>query len=486
MQIPPRLLAYFFLFGLLTVLTAVGAHSPTAGAHSPIAGAHSPIAGGIAWVESFDDALAKAKAENKPIFIAVNMDGEPVCEELVKRHYRDGKIVTLSGSTVNLFASRFSHKGSGKNCARVGTITCRSHQQVERDVRRDVFKIAPGEPVNAPNHIWLNPDGSVILSVPFMITTGQLEWCMVEAIRKVDPAFEWTLRASARAPRRLIYGDPREGAQGETESKTRGATGGASADPLDREALEEVLDAVKKGSGRGDRGNTARQYFPSLIVTDDKKAIEFIESWFASRWASGRQAERLLHEIGRTSPPSFWEAAAAALSHPDLAMRNEAIVALEQLAEPKSLKALLKQKSSEKEDAAAANLIRAIASVGRGKKSAESLVLRTAARDKKDFMRIHGIIGLVYIEDREKVNDVLVKSLSSDNPGIRAAAAYTIAIRREHDLRDALAIAIEGEKDLTCKTYLGAAAAALRGGGLRLIEGVLREYALDDIVRDRE
>lgn len=467
MQIPPRTVAYALLFCLFAILPAARADA-------------------ILWDASFDAALAKAKAENKPIFIAVNMDGEPVCEELVKRHYCDERIVKLSGSMVNLFASKFSHKGGDKACARAGNIPCRSHQQVERDVRRDVFKIAPGEPVNAPNHIWLGPDGTVLLSVPFMITTGQLEWCMVEAIRKVDPSFEWKLRASARAPRRLIYGDSGDEAQDGAGSEARGRAQGGAAEPLDKKELAEVLDAVRKGSGRGDRGNTARQYFPSLIVTDDKKAIDFVKSWITTRWASGRQGERLLHEIGRTSPPSFWEVAAAALSHSDPAMRNEAIVALEQLAEPNSLKALLKQKSCEKEDTAAANLIRAIASVGRGIKNAESLVLKTAAKDKKHFMRIHAVIGLVYIEDREKVNDLLAKSLSSDNPGIRAAAAYTIALRREHDLRDALTIAIDTEKDLTCKTYLEAAAATLRGGGLRLIEGVLREYALDDIVRDRE
>ncbi len=468
MHIPRCALIPALLFGLVLILPAARADS-------------------IAWESSFDAALEKAKAENKPIFIAINMDGEPVCEELVKRHYRDARIATLSGSTINLFASRFTHTGGAKACARAGNIPCRDHQQVEMDVRRDILKIAPGEPANAPNHIWLGPDGSVLLSVPFMITTGQLEWCMVEAIRKIDPSFAWTLRASARAPNRLIYGDPREKSEdGGGGGNGRGQGRAAPAQPYGKKELAEVLDAIKKGSGRGDRGNTVRQYFPSLIVTDDKKAIDHVKSWISSRWASGRQAERLLHEIGRTSPTSFWEVAAAALSNPDSGMRNEAIVALEQLAEPKSLKALLKQKSCEKEDAAAANLIRAIASVGRGKKSAESLVLKTAAKDKKNFMRINAIIGLVYVEDREKVNALLAKSLAHDNPGIRAAAAYTIAIRREHDLGDALALAIEGEKDLTCKTYLEAAAAALRGGGLRLIQGVLREYALDDIVRDRE
>ena len=97
-------------------------------------------------------------------------------------------------------------------------------------------------------------------------------------------------------------------------------------------------------------------------------------------------------------------------SNPEI--RNEAVVALEQLAEPRSLKVLTKQRSVEKDDAVQASLIRAIASVGRGNRTAETLVLKVAGKDKKDFLRIHALIGLVYVENREKVNALLAKNLT--------------------------------------------------------------------------
>ena len=53
-------------------------------------------------------------------------------------------------------------------------------------------------------------------------------------------------------------------------------------------------------------------------------------------------------------------------------------------------------------------------------------------------------------------------------------------------VQDIYNIALEIEQDLKCKTYLEAAVIALKGGSLNLIEGVLKEYALDEILRDRE
>ena len=431
-------------------------------------------AAGIEWQDSLTAALEAAKAENVPILIAVNMDGERVCEELCKRHYKDSKIVKLSNRMVCLFASKYFHKGGDKACPRAGCIPCAAHQQVEKDVRADILGVAPGEEMIAPNHVLVGPDGKIILSVPYMITTGQLEWCMVEAMRKINPSFKWSLSAAARAPRRVLYG----------EMYKEGEGGGAR--PLSGEELKETLDAIRKGSGRGGRGGTMKQYFPSLIVTDDKDAMKVVSQWLTSRWSGrGGQGARIVHDIGRTSPQSWWEVVAPLLSHPDPGMRNEAIVALEQLAAPKSLKALTKQKSVEKEDAALGNLIRAIASVGRGSRSPENLVLKAAERDKKDFIRINALIGLVYIENREKVNTVLLKGLTDTNPGVRAAAAYTIAVRRENDLAEALVVALQAETNFKCKAYIEAASAALKGGGLKLVEGVLREYAHDEISRDR-
>jgi len=96
------------------------------------------------------------------------------------------------------------------------------------------------------------------------------------------------------------------------------------------------------------------------------------------------------------------------------------VVALEQLAAAKSLKVLNRQKSAEKDERTKGNILRAIASTGRSNRSAQSAVLKAAEKDKSNFLRINAIIGLVYLEDREKVNAVLVQALNHEKAGIRA------------------------------------------------------------------
>lgn len=443
-------------------------------------------AGGIVWEASFDNALEKAKEENKPIFIAVNMDGEWVCEDLVRNHYRDKKIVQLCENTVNLFASKFYHKGGTKVCPRAGNITCAAHQEVEKGMRRLVFgqKGEEGNTVSgemiAPNHIFLSPDGKITHSVAYMITPGQLEWCLVEAIRKNDPAFKWALRSSARAPRRLVFD--------KVTSIAGGKGDGRAPRPLSDEELDEVLDQIKT-TGRGDRGGGFRRNLPSLIVTPDERAIEVVRIYLTSRWIKHGGATRLvelIHDIGRTSPPEFWEVVEPFVSDSLPEVRNEAAVALEQLAAPKSLKALQKQWSREKEKRVKWNLIRAIASVGKGVKRVESLVLKVAEKEKDPALRAHAIVGLVFVENREKVMAALEKALTHEDAPVRAAAAYTIAVRRERELLEPLKAARGAEPDSRLELYMKASCAALGEGTLDDVVGILIDYLLDEIERDRE
>ncbi len=410
-----------------------------------------------------------------PIFIAVNMDGESVCKQLVDRHYKNSKVVKLSRLTVNLFASKYFHKGGITTCSRAGNIPCAAHQQIEKDVRREVLKIGAGKDVVAPNHFFLAPDGKILFSVPYMITEGQLEWCLAEAIRRVDSSFTVQLSGSARAPRRLAFGGASSRNKGDDSVR----------EPT-KEEIDVALDILKK-SGRGDRRSDAKQYFPALMLSADKRVLEMFHQWLSAGFFINQgQTARWLHAIGRVSPPEYWKVLEPFISWPIEDIRMEAIVAMEQLAEPKGLKPLLKQWKSEKKETIRGCLIRAIAASGSGNKSAEKIVLKTAGKDRKSYMRIHGLIGLVHVEDRDKVNNILRKALSHDDPGIRASAAYTIAVRRESDLGEALRAAAAAEQDKKCLVYLKAGISALDGGSLKLIEGVLREYAYDEVKRDRE
>ncbi len=442
---------------------------------------------GIQWEPFFKGAMERADTGNMPVFIAINMDGEPVCEEIAENHYRDRRIVKLSEHLVCLFASRYYHDSGDEACPRAGEIPCAYHQQVEKELRKAIPEIEDGNgDVIAPSHVFLGPDGKVLFSVPYIITPGELEWCMKEAVCKVNPSFKWKLGSGAHAPRRIRYGEVVSPGGEDAGGGGRGGDRGKEILPLSGKELEEAIEQINK-SGRRDRGESLREYLPALIRTDEKKAIDLVRIWMNNRWVlRGDRASKMIRDIGRVSPLSWWEVVAEFVSHDRIEIRNEAIVALEQFGEPKSLKHLMKQRSSEKEESAKANLVRAIASVGRANRSSCSLVLKTAEKDRSERLRISALIGLTYIEDREKVNSALAKALLDEAPGIRAAAAYTIAVRRERELAEALDVAIDVEADPDVKGYLDAAKKALDGGGLEYLEGVLKEYARDTIPRDRK
>ena len=93
---------------------------------------------GIEWQASYELALIQAQAENKVVFVAVNMDGERANDRMVKNVYRDKVIVKLAAETINLVASNNTH-GSGSVCSRFGSISCVEHRQVDVRVRGQVL-----------------------------------------------------------------------------------------------------------------------------------------------------------------------------------------------------------------------------------------------------------------------------------------------------------------------------------------------------------
>ena len=174
----------------------------------------SPLVGqsGVRWTPSFDDAMAQAKTDNKVVLLAFNMAGERANDEMVADHYKDPTLARLSLQTVNVFCSISTE-------ARVAGVTPNQQQSAEQKARLQVLKIGPGEDVIAPQHVFLGPDGVVLSAVAYRVTKGELEWAWVDAIRKVDPKFEWQLSAGARAPARLGFGAVERGQNRQPPSK---------------------------------------------------------------------------------------------------------------------------------------------------------------------------------------------------------------------------------------------------------------------------
>ncbi|MBI4878221.1 MAG: HEAT repeat domain-containing protein [Planctomycetes bacterium] len=450
---------FFAPFAALLILTAQAAGAGDA----------------IPWQPSAEGALALAASERRPVFIAVNMDGERANDQMVAVHYQDPVIAKLAQKTVNLFASRFDH-GSGEGpCPRCGVIPCARHMEVERAVRGKWVAEAADGTVVAPQHVFLDAAGKVILSVPYQVTVGELEWCFVTAIRKLDPEFPWTLSQKARAPRRLVM-------EGVAEEE-------AAAQPLppDKKELAEIFERLRTtGRGEVDRGTI--EDVSRLLLSEDKKAIEYVQSWMNSRFLGGNRPGRLtevIHAIGRTSPPVWWEVVEPFLGDHRIEVRREAAVALEQLAEPKSLGALTKQWKKEKEVDAQKELIRAIAAVGCAEQKAIKLATDQARKADEQVLRVNALIGCAALEDRETVLPLLRDSLADEGGGVRAAAAYVIAVRREEELKKLLEDTALMEADAAVKEALERALEVLGGGREERLRPILAKFAHSDIPRDR-
>jgi len=351
---------------------------------------------GIIWDHDWDAAFTRAAAENKVVFLAVNMDGEKANDVLATKTYRDELLTPLAARTVNLAASRFEH--GGKSCARFDGLSCTEHQKVDVAARGKYLKAGLDGQVIAPQHVWLDGAGKVLLSVSYAVTAEELAWCFVTAIQRVDPKSDVKMPSSARAPRRLVID---------------GVAGGETIRPLTKDELEKALDALQKGGFGGNRV----ELVTSLLATDHPDAVEAVAKELAGfglrngRGGRGGEVEgaleqiqamrrALVHRIGVVSPPSFWEALAEAIEDEDPRMRTEVAAALEQLGAGDALKIVRKAFVAEKDMRAEQDFLRAVGACGREDSGARKVILQHV-KDKDAGIR-HNAIYVLGLHAAEK------------------------------------------------------------------------------------
>lgn len=446
-------------------------------------------AGDIAWRTDLRETLREAKASKQVVFVAVNMDGERANDRMVKDVYKDKLIVELAGRSLNLVASNDTHAGEGKTCPRFGHVTCKEHRHVDVDVRTQV--LAPDEEgyVIAPQHLFLGPDGQVLLSVPYEVGVAELEWCFVAALKAVDPDLVLEPSKEARPPKRLVMAGVH-------------ALGAESSElPLTREGALELVAELKKGMIRGaERQKSLRK----LAMADEKEAREYLLN--VLRTAPGRGAggggrgggggggpegekndprPRLMHWIGANSPASYWEVCAEFLGENDLLLRKEAVVAVEQLGSPDALKAIQKALRKEKDESVAKNLLRALGTCGGDDKGARKTLLKQAKSDKKPLLQANAVVALGWLSPDEEVAEFLTETLSEGEGQVQIGAVLAMAITRDGAWVELLQAKLEDEPEAPLKEAIEAALAVLKGGPLGGIEGDVTRITSDELKRER-
>lgn len=459
----------------------------------------SALAGEIRWEESLDAALARAKAESKVVFVAVNMDGEGANERMAKNVYRDDVVTKLAADTVNVIASPADHGAAGKPCPLFKTLSCTQHRAAADAARASALKPDADGNIVAPQHAFLDADGAPLVSVPYEITSGELAWCFVAAVKRADPKSSLAFPSSARMPRRAVIGalyDPST------------ALGGA-VQPVTKKELLQLIKDVKKGMDFEER----QANFRRILHSDLPEAMKFIEAELrsggsagggggqpsgdggagggaagggnASGDGGGEKHASILHAMGVVSPPAYWELAAEFLGRDDVVLRGEAAVALEQMAAPAAVKALQERLTKEKDPKVAKDVIRALAACGAADAKVRAQLVQRLKKEKDDLLRRNTIVALGLVDPDPQVHAVLDELLANGSEGEKIAAACAMALSRDETFLASLEKANAAAPGATIAHVLERATQVLRGGAMGLVQMSVWTNCQDQIPRER-
>lgn len=394
----------------------------------------------IRWADSLADALTQAAADNTIVMIALSMPGERASDLLENGHYRDSRLGQLSKHSVNL-VFRVGPNGE--------------FDTDERLVRERYLGAGPDTSVAVPHHLFVKPvgDGELISSVAYQLTEGQLEWIWVDAIRTVQPTFEWELSDAARAPERM---------------KKAGVTAGdETPEPPTEEEVEHALAEIKKSSGGGRRGGgwmRSLEHVGVIVRSDEKAAIKWATTTMRSFGST--IAQRVLRTVGEYSPQPWWTFAASYLEDRSEEAREESARALEQLAAKKSLSPLKKQLRAEKSDTVKGRLIRALAAVAPSDNGVASTIGKVLSKEKSAEVRIQAAAAISVLEKPDAVRKHLEAALEDKNDVVRSAAAFAIASRRDKELLPLLESAAARERNNEAKRWMTTAKSVVETGEL--------------------
>ncbi|MEM8711541.1 MAG: HEAT repeat domain-containing protein [Planctomycetota bacterium] len=466
--------------------------SSTAGKSAAVNAAAENKVLGIHWESSLADALERAKSENRVVFIAVNMDGEAGNDRMVKKVYPDKRIQALAALTVNLGASVNKHEASGE-CSRLGGVPCKVHQSVEIRVRENIFEGDTTTPVIAPHHVFLGPDGSVLMSVPYEVSVSELEWCFHASMDAVaaaagddaQPVKRPKKSTGARAPRRLLLG-----------SVTKLTA--ASLAPMTEAEAKEFIRLANKG----EYGDDYALQMERLAAADLPGAIDFVKSTLSLGARSGQvypATLELFRTIGVRSPASYAEVCMDYCSGVPEEIQHEAIVALEQIGSPEALSVLQKAFRKAKSPLIKKSLVRAIGASGRGDKKARVALLKASKDKKAPLLRANALIALGWLDSHEDVAERLRQGLLPEEFGVglkikiediteneRTAAAVAMGISRDKAWLPLLEKAARSAGSTTAvKTAITAAVETIQTGRLTPLGPSLKKAGSDEIPRDR-
>ncbi len=385
----------------------------------------SAQAGGIVWEPSLEAARAKAKQENKPLFVAFLMMNEPANEEVMRVHFRRPDIIAESRNFICVASCPGVH---GENpeaiCSELGTISCKHHDTIAPRARLELLESMS---VSCPQFLFLTPDSKTTL---------------VHSVWLIPPE---ELLDKMKLARALF--DPENAPAGFRDRRDQVA--------------RLLTDAAHRNQAT--RGGALR----TLARLDDPRIVDFFVA----------QTGKLIDSSLRLEAIKFMRAKGNAkvlstlhklLQENDAQVRSHVAATLEGIGMEESTKPLLEIMKKESKDRVRAHLWRAVLGCSR-----DLVALKAPALEQvKKTGQLDQSVGLwvaAQLPPDPELNKRVVAALNSNNDLVRAAACFAAGQLR-----------IAEAKPILDKLVKGARGHAL--GHLRWAQGQLVGEAPEDAV----
>jgi hypothetical protein len=417
---------------VLTLATVASPQTP------PAATPAAPTAT-IPWEQDYDAALARAAAEKKPLFVAFLMDDEPANDETVKLHYTDPQIIELTQRFVCLACCIGDHSGPD-GCKKFPGVTCAHHQAIEKKARA---RWLLGDTVCAPQHVFCDSKGEVVLRRVYLIPKETLAKSLVLALKRTGTDL------TGLSPAVLAL---------------------AEADRLEVDKWLKDLDGpnldLKEAAMRG------------LACADDARALPAVLG------RCGREHDDMVRlaaisALARKGNYQAVDTLVKLLDDPKAPILVRIGSTLETIEIPEAGVPLLAVCKKEQRDRVLGVLLRALAKLQRSNPDVRELCLKTFKTGSAQG-KAHAIVALGRLEPHPKITQVLVSQLTNRNQRMRGLATWALGNHGTAQGRKALEKLQPEEKTAEVSQLIIAALKRCRGEAVDGYESMYATFVSGD------
>lgn len=414
------------------------------------------------WVPDADVAFESATEEGAVIFVSIGFVGEARSEEIRKRVFADRAVVAQAARTINVPAWTWAI-GDEKKLPDFGDAEAVDHSANLARATSEWISANELDTFAAPQHLWLNGAGEVLVSVPWELDADEMSWCFDEALRLAGVEDRPAPSKNAQPPRRLLLG---------------AVVSLMDDDDLGRGLTEDELEPTMERLKRGFVTARNREDIGRIMFTANEDGAEFLGQqiglWDFGGAASAGIIDFVYGLVGLVAPVEYLELLESEIESPRASLREIIAIGYEQIGHPDGLKAVKKALKSEKDEVVRPAWVRALGACATRDKSVAKQLIKLAEKDDNPLVQLNAVLALGHVLPQADARDWLMETVEQSAGETQRAAVLALALGRERSAIDAL-------KKLRAKVKLDETVAAFEAA-LKVLEGA-NLFELEEAVR---